>query len=139
MGPAQCHDAGLHLGAHLMRAGGRAAGVIDEAGETQGGVAPQPVVHGLAGHPIAGRATSTTGSPPKTSKIALCRCSMNPNSISIEGDLLFLGATVRHQREVWVRKQKSLRKCRLGTGTSVAQVPERVSEVSGRYRIHFVR
>ena len=53
VGPAQRHDAGLHLGAHLMRAGGWAAGVIDEAGETQGGVALQPVVHGLAGYPIA--------------------------------------------------------------------------------------
>ncbi len=68
--PAQLEDAGFDLGGHLMRAGLGLGRPVDQPGKAVGRVTAQPVVHGLAHHPIA-RATSVTVAPSRTSHTAL--------------------------------------------------------------------
>jgi hypothetical protein len=41
--------------------------------------------------------------------------------------------------EVWTRKPKSFRQCHIGTGASVARVPEPRPEMSHSYRSHRVK
>ena len=132
--PAQLQDAGLHHRAHLMGTAGRARAVVGQACQSRAGIAAEPVVHGLAGHPIAAGHLGDAGPVGEHLRHRLVALLHQPQLHEHEMALLRLLSLDSTQR----------RRGGAGSGgpSSVRQVPEpvspryrnRVPEVSGSYR-----
>ena len=121
MGLPEFEDADLDLGRHLVRARRWPAGVIGQAGNARGGIAPQPAVDRLPGDPVSHghvgdrgpRQHFEHGFVPLFHQSQLHKHGVCPPQIA--GFLLLSG--VEPEGEV-------LSKCHIGTGATVAQVPE---------------